>query len=261
MKKALLIFIVFLIFPLLSFAQPQRIISLAPSVTEAIYYLGAIDRLVGVSDYCKWPEQTKTKPKVGGMMNPSYEKILALNPDLIVISKDVTPKEIYIRLTELGMKVHVYAPESLKHMPDELIKLGIAIGREREAKDVASQFQKDIKKVKKAFNGQKALFVVWAEPLVVAGKSSHINEIMNLLGLRNIAESSSINLEIVIKLNPDVIFFGAGHKTVPEKLLSKLKNTNAVKKGNIYFISDKIYHLSPRIIEGIREMASIKIKN
>lgn len=68
----------------------------------------------------------------------------------------------------------------------------------------------------------------------MAGKSSHINEIMNLLGLRNIAESSSISLEIVIKLNPDVIFFGAGHKTVPEKLLSKLKETNAVKKKETF---------------------------
>uniref|UniRef100_A0A7C4EK88 Fe/B12 periplasmic-binding domain-containing protein n=1 Tax=Thermodesulfovibrio aggregans TaxID=86166 RepID=A0A7C4EK88_9BACT len=255
--RALVFFIVFLIYPALSFAESQRIISLAPSVTETIYYLGAIDRLIAVSNYCKWPEEVKNKPKAGGMIDPSYEKILALKPDLVIISKDVTPKEVYNRLIELGIKVHVYAPKSLKDMPYELIRLGIAIGKEREAKIAAHEFQKNIKKIKKFFSGQKALFIVWAEPLTVAGGKSHINEIFNLVGLKNIAESSSINIETVIKLNPDIIFFGAGHKTAPEKLLSKLKDTNAVKKGNIYYVSDKIYHLSPRIIEGINEMIKI----
>ncbi|MGB9710478.1 MAG: ABC transporter substrate-binding protein [Thermodesulfovibrio sp.] len=259
--RALVLFILFLFSPTFTFAQPERIISLAPSVTEAIYYLGAIDKLVAVSDYCKWPEEVKNKPKVGGMINPSYEKILALKPDLVIISKDVTPIEVYNRLIELGIKVHVYAPETLKDMPDELIKLGIAIGKERQAKIVAHEFQKNIKKVKRTFNNQKALFVIWTEPLTVAGKSSHINEVMNLLGLKNIAEYSSINIERVIKLNPEIIFFGAGHETVPEGLLVKLKDTKAVKKGNIYFISDKIYHLSPRIVEGIKEMAGVKIRN
>ncbi len=258
--NVLVFFILFLFFPIFTFAQPERIISLAPSVTEALYYLGAIDKVVAVSDYCEWPEEVKNKPKVGGMINPSYEKILALKPDLVIISKDVTPIEVYNRLIELGIKVHVYAPETLKDMPDELIKLGIAIGKERQAKIVVHEFQKNIKKVKRTFNNQKALFVIWSDPLIVAGKSSHINEVMNLLGLKNIAESSSINIETVIKLNPNIIFFGVGHKTAPERVLAKLKDTNAVKKGNIYFISDKIYHLSPRIIEGIEEMANIRIK-
>ncbi|WP_353684579.1 helical backbone metal receptor [Thermodesulfovibrio sp. 3907-1M] len=259
--RILVSFITFLILATTGFAEPQRIISLAPSVTEAVYYLGAIDRLVAVSNYCKWPQEVTKKPKAGGMMDPSYEKILSLKPDLVIISKDVTPKEVYNRLVELGIKVHVYAPETLKNMPDELIRLGIAIGKEREAKIVAREFKESIKKIKKPFNGQRALFVIWAEPLTVAGKSSHINEVMNLLGLKNIAETSSINIETVIKLNPEIIFFGAGHKTVYERLILKLKDTNAFKKGNIYFISDKIYHLSPRIIEGIREMAGVKIKN
>ncbi len=258
--RALAFFIVFLIFPVFVFAQPQRIISLAPSVTEAIYYLGAIDRLVAVSNYCRWPEEVINKPKAGGMMNPSYEKILALKPDLVIISKDVTPKEVYERLIDLGIKVYVYSPESLKEMPDELIKLGIAIGKERQARIVAREFRENIKKIEKPFNGQRALFVIWAEPIIVAGKSSHINEVMNLLGLKNIAESSSINIEKIIKLNPEIVFFGAGHKTVYDRLISKLKDTDAVKKGNIYFVSDKIYHLSPRIIEGIREMAGLKIR-
>lgn len=254
-------FLIFLLFSNSSFAQPQRIISLAPSVTETIYYLGAIDKLIAVSNYCNWPEEVKKKPKVGGMINPSYEKILALKPDLVIISKDVTPKDVYERLTALNIKVYVYAPESLKNLPEEILKLGKAIGKQKEAVKLVTDFQRQIRKIKKVFNGQRALFIIWSEPIVVAGKSSHIDEIMNLLGLRNIADSASINLEEIIKRNPEIIFFGAGHKVISEKLLSKLNNTDAVKKGNVFFITDKIYHLSPRILDGIKEMANVKLNN
>lgn len=255
--KILVFFLIFLFFSTSSFAEVQRIISLAPSVTEAIYYLNATDRLVAVSNYCKWPEEIKNKTKVGGMINPSYEKILVLKPDLVVISKDVTPKEVYNRLIELGIKVHVYAPKSLEDISNELIRLGIVIGKEKEAKSIAYEFQKKLRKIRKVFKGQKALFIIWADPLTVAGKTSHINEVMNLLGLTNIAEFSSINIERIIKMNPDIIFFGVGHKSsVSENLILKLKDTNAVKNGKVYYISDKIYHLSPRIIEGIEEMTT-----
>lgn len=250
-------FLVLIIFSFSSvcFGQVQRIVSLAPSVTEAIYYLGAIDKVVGVSNYCKWPEEIKNRTKVGGMINPSYEKILALKPDIVVISKEVTPKEVYHRLIELGLKVHVYAPQSLKDIPDELIKLGRIIGKEKEAVSVGNEFLKNINRIKKSFKGQRALFVIWAEPLTVVGKKSHINEVMNLIGLTNIAESSSINIERVIKMNPEIIFFGVAHKSAySESLILKLKDTDAVKNGKIYCVSDKIYHLSPRIIDGIVEM-------
>lgn len=255
--KILVFFLIFLFVSTSSFAEVQRIISLAPSVTEAIYYLNATDRVVAVSNYCKWPEEIKNKTKVGGMINPSYEKILSLKPDLVVISKDVTPKEVYSRLIELGVKVHVYAPKSLEDISNELIRLGIVIGKEKEAKSIAYEFQKKLRKIRKVFKGQKALFIIWADPLTVAGNTSHINEVMNLLGLTNIAETSSINIERIIKMNPDIIFFGIGHKSsVSENLILKLKDTNAVKHGKVYYISDKIYHLSPRIIEGIEEMTN-----
>lgn len=252
-----IISLIFLIFSTSSFAEPQRIISLAPSVTETLYYLKAQDRVVGVSNYCNWPEEARKKPKVGGMINPSYEKILALRPDLVIISKDVTPKEVYERLVAFNIKVHIYMPRGLKDLPEEVLKLGKAIGKEKEARKVISDFQIQIKEIKKVFNGQKALFIIWSEPLTVVEKSSHINEIMNLLGLKNIAKSKSINLEEIIKKNPDLIFLGSGHKSLPDRLLSQLKDTNAVKKGYVFYVSDKVYHLSPRIIEGIKEMAEI----
>ncbi|ODA43874.1 Vitamin B12 ABC transporter, B12-binding component BtuF [Thermodesulfovibrio sp. N1] len=254
------VFLIILIFFSSAFADPQRIVSLAPNVTETLYYLEANDKLIGVTNYCNWPEEVKNKPKIGGMINPSFEKILSLKPDLVIISRDGTPKEVYKRLIDLGLNVYVFAPKNLKELPQEIIKLGNIIGRTKKAKEVAQNFQREINKIKKVFHGEKALFIIWHEPIIVAGESSHIDEIMKILGLNNIAKFSSMNVEEIIKKNPEVIFLGTGHEVTVKHLLFQLKDTTALKKGNIFYVSDKVYRLSPRIIEGIKEMVDIKIK-
>ncbi len=255
----------FIVFFLLSvaYAEPQRIISLSPSVTETLYYLGVGDKIIAISDYCNWPEEVKDKIRVGGMLNPSFEKILSLKPDLIIISKDGTPIEVYQRFVALGLKVYVFNPKGLSDLPSEITKLAKYLGGDHKAKFFNEKFQRELKEFKNIFNGQKALFIIWAENLTVAGEQSHIGEIMKFLGLKNIANKSSTyfqqNIEDIIKKNPDIIFIGSGHNGIINgKIIEKLKDTNAVKNGKVFIISDKIYHLSPRIIEGIREMVNGK---
>lgn len=255
----------FVVFFLLSvgYAEPQRIISLSPSVTETLYYLGVGDRVIAVSDYCNWPEEVKYKVRVGGMINPSFEKILALKPDLIIISQEGTPIEVYQRFVNLGLKVYVFNPKRLPNLPIEIMKLAKHVGGDNKAKIFNEKFQKELREMKNIFHGQKALFIIWSENLIVAGEESHIGEIMKFLGLKNIANKSSAyfqqNIEDIIKKNPDILFIGSGHNgTINEKIIEKLKDTNAVKNGKVFIISDKIYHLSPRIIEGIREMVNGK---
>jgi len=108
------------------------------------------------------------------------------------------------------------------------------------------------------------MFIIWFEPLIAAGANSHINEIMNILGLKNIASDIpltyvQLNIEEIIKRDPEIIFIGDGHagKEYLEKLLERIKYTSAVKKSHVYYINETIYHLSPRIIEGIKEMSRI----
>ncbi|MCX7988202.1 MAG: helical backbone metal receptor [Thermodesulfovibrio sp.] len=257
------IFLIFLIFISVANAEPQRIISLAPNVTETLYYLNAGDNIVGVSDYCNWPENVKNKIRVGGMLNPSFEKILFLKPDLIIISQEGTPLEVYQRLLNLGLRVYVFNPKSLLDLPVEILKLAQIIGKYEKAKIFVKNFNEQLKEFKNIFNGQKALFIIWAENLTVAGDKSHIGEIMKILGLKNIANNSYTyiqqNIEDIIKKNPDIIFIGSGHdRNINRGIIEKLRETNAVKNGKVYLISDKIYHLSPRIIDGIREMVNGK---
>lgn len=258
------IFIFTVLFVFSADANSQRIISLAPNVTETLYYLGAGDRIVGVTEFCSWPDDVNKKERVGGMINPSFEKILALKPDLVIISRDGTPVDVYKRLVDLGVNVYVYNVKSFFELPYELIRLGEYIGKHREAKILAKEFNLKMNKMKNIFNGQKALFIIWTEPLTVATESSYIGEIIRFLGLKNIIANSlpymEINIEEIIRLNPDIIFIGSGHNRNFNfsSIIEKFKQTNAVKKGNVFLISEKIYHLSPRIIEGIEEIVNGK---
>lgn len=257
------VFLVLLITISIAFAEPKRIVSLAPNVTEILFYLGAGDRIVGVSDYCNWPEEVKSRAKVGGMLNPSFEKILALRPDLIIISKEGTPIEVYQRLINLRLKVYVFNPKGIFDLPSEIIKLAEYVGGYDKAKFFNEKFNKELSKFSNIFHGQKALFIIWPGNLTVAGENSHIGEIMKFLGLKNIANKSSVyiqqNIEDVIKKNPEIIFIGSGHVgTVKQRIIEKLKDTDAVKSGRLFIISDKIYRLGPRIIEGIEEMVNGK---
>lgn len=270
----LIFFLIFLLSVNTVYAEPERIVSLAPNVTETLYYLRAGDKIKGVTDFCDWPEDVKSKTRVGGMLNPSFEKIVSLKPDMVIISKDGTPKEVYLRFKKLKMNIYVFNTRYIRELPQEIIKLGQAIAREEESIKVAREFNEEINKLRKSFNNQRALFIIWLEPLIVAGTNSHIHEIMEILGLKNIAHDvpytfNQINIEEIIKRDPEIIFIGKGHfpEEYTKNFLSKIKHTTAVKKGQIYYITDRIYHLSPRIVEGIKEMSQIgynlnnKIKN
>lgn len=254
--------LLFFLFVSYTHGQPQKIISLAPNVTETLYSISAGDKLIAVSDFCNFPPEVKNKPKVGGMLNPSYEKILSLTPDLVIISREGTPLEVYEKIINLGLKVHVFNPNSIFNIKQEILKLGELLGKSQEAKRVADEFERKINSFRSSFNGERALFIIWHEPLTVAGDSSHIGEVMRLIGLKNVANNSlpyySMNIEQIIKANPEVIYIGLGHNLNLNSLLLKLKDTKAVKDGKVFMIGDSIYHLSPRILDGIREMIQWK---
>src|SRR5438876_6244661 len=94
--------------------HPLRIVSLAPSVTEVLYLLGAQDRLVGVTTHCDWPEDAKTKPKIGNLLNPNYEVILAAKPDLVIATTAGNDRAAVLKLAGLGLPVFVTAPRSVE---------------------------------------------------------------------------------------------------------------------------------------------------
>lgn len=145
LKKALLILTVIAAAALAVPAQapcspPQRIVSLAPSITEILYAIGLESRLVAVSDYCDRPAGAKLKPKIGGLSNPSLEMIVSLKPDIVLMTTDGNPKDINDRLLRLGIRTYVFEARRIAELPGEIRRMGAALGAEKNSEKLARRF-------------------------------------------------------------------------------------------------------------------------
>ncbi len=128
------------------YAEPyNRIISLAPNITEILYALGLDDRIVGVTSFCDYPPQAKEKQKIGGMSNPSIEAIISLKPDIVILTTDGNPKEVDLKLRKLGIKTYVFKERQLNELPDGIRKLGKFLDEELDAENLADKIEKVVK--------------------------------------------------------------------------------------------------------------------
>lgn len=249
-------------------AAPSRIVSLAPSITEILYDLGMANRIAAVTDFCDYPEEAKGKPKVGGFANPSLEAIIAARPDLVIVTEDGNPVDVYRKLQKLGMNTYVFRAKRLRELPQGIRDLGTALGMEKRAAKRASEIEAQLnhyaKKVRSSSSHapRKALFILHPEPLLVAGKNTVIDDALTLLGLQNIAADAGApyakyTVEEVVRRSPDVVFIGRGPMSgnLSKALLLRLKTLDAVQRGHVYYTSELLYRLTPRTILGIEEMA------
>jgi len=284
MKKIILFLILnFSVFTSVNAAEiPNRIISLAPNVTEILFAIGPGDRIVGVTSFCDNPPEAKRKPKVGGMSNPSLETVVALKPDIIILTTDGNQKEFDERLRSLKIKTYVFRVRRLSELPQGIKELGVAVGSKDKAEKLAEEIERATNNFKTRRQGpnplsptpgkvapggvvvkQKVLFIIWPEPLIVAGPGTAIDDVITLLGCENVASGAKVrypkySIEEIIRQAPDLVFIGKGHanmKEVSETLLRRMAGVPAVRKGAVFFVSDNLYRLGPRVVKGIEEMA------
>ena len=251
---------------------PKRIISLAPNITEILFALGTDDRIVGVSSFCDYPEGARQKPKVGGLSNPSLEAVVSLKPDIVFLTKDGNPKAFEERLRVMKIKTVVLTARKISDLPDSIRQVGAAVGAAEQAEHLAADIEKRIRDYadrEKTFHAlhktskkPKALFIVWPEPLIVAGPGTTTNEALTILGMENIAAKTlsaypKYSIEEILRQSPDVIFIGKGNgmDKVAYGLLKRLKNVPAVKNHKVFYVSDYLYRLGPRTIKGVDELA------
>ena len=107
--------------------SPERIVSLAPSTTEILFAAGLGEKIVGVTNFCDHPEEAKLKPKIGGMSNPSLEKVVSLQPDIVVMTTDGNPREFELKLRSLKIKTFVFKSLTMAELPDGIRKMGAAL--------------------------------------------------------------------------------------------------------------------------------------
>lgn len=246
----------------------HRIISLAPSLTETVYALGLQDQLVGDTDYCDYPPEAQKKTKVGGAINPSLEKIAALHPDLVLVTKGLNRLETVHALDELGIPSYATDP----HTVDEIIvsskKLAEVLGAPEAGAAVAGGMQHhlaDLRQRLAAWPPKRVLFVVWTQPLISVGKDTFIADALRSAGAVSIVDSEQnwpqVSLEEIARLQPEFLVFAVSHSETAPRELEALASfpawriLDAVSNRRYAVISDAVNRPAPRIVEAIEDLA------
>lgn len=249
---------------------PQRIVSFGPSITELLFALGLGEKVVGVSDYCDYPDEAKTKPKVGNAFSPSIEKIIELEPDLVLTVKH---KQLNVELESLGIKFMVLDPKDIDDIFQDIELLGKVTGTEREAKKLTTDMQEDISyishQVEDAYPVRVFFIIDATDPNNpwTAGPGSFIDSLITMAGGENIAAKAvdawvQFSIEVIVSSNPEVIIIqtmAGGIPTVSKEVLEEhpaWREMTAVKQGKISFINgDLVSRPGPRIVQGLEEIA------
>lgn len=231
----------------LTLPQPaKRIISLAPSVTELLYSAGAGDKVVAVVQYSDFPEAAKALPRVGGYTQLDIERILSLQPDLVIGWQSGNQPEALDKLRQLGIPVYITETRFLEQIPDTLERFGQMAGTFETAARAANQFRNTLDQLKNQYqdkNTVKVFYQVWSQPLITINKQNLINQVIEACGGQNVfAELNTIapriDVEAVLKANPDAIVASGMGVERPEWLDEWLKwpSINAVKTDQLHFI-------------------------
>ncbi len=250
--------------------EVEKIITLAPSMTEVVYALGLEDKLVAVSSACDYPEEALEKDDVGRIDEPDIEKIVALEPDL-VLAESVTDDESVERLSELGIKIIGFNPESINDTIDMIEDVAYLTSAEEAGDEVTSRMESDYQNLKELVseklenNERKRVFYeIWSDPLYTAGEGTFIDSLIHDAGGYNIgreAEGSwpTYSLESLIDADPEV-YVSSAHSTPDGLTLEKLRERetfreiSAFKNDRLYLVDqDLVNRPSPRIIDGYRE--------
>ncbi len=269
-KYCLIVFIVLLVLSSAMADQSKRIISLAPSITESLYQLGAEEDLIGLTSYCNYPPETKTKETIGTLINPNIEKIYSLSPDLVLAANGINRSQTIEKLRDLGLKVIALDEcNSFDEVAKNFIRLGKLTQREEKARDIVRATEKEVNSIAKRTKGAPSVKVFWevgARPLVSAGGKSFANEFIEYSGGINIFADTSIRYprvsrEEVLSKNPQVIILVTmGDVTGKERTYwQKFKDLEATKNNRIYVVdADKVCRPTPiSFLAGLKEVARL----
>ncbi len=249
---------------------PQRIVSHVPSITETLFALGLGEKVVGVSDYCDYPEEAKLKPSVGNYFNPSIENIVALDPDLVLTDGH---SENVKGLEGLGITFFVIDPKDIDGIFKDIELLGKVTGTEGKAKKLINDMNNDISYVSSQVKDApkvRIFYIIDATDLTLpwtVGPGSFADALITMAGGENTAKAQGawvqFSIEEVVSSDPEIIILPAKHGTAftsPETLKAHpaWRGIIAVRQDRIYTIDgDLVDRSGPRIVQGLKEMAKI----
>ena len=255
---------------------PRRIVSLAPSNTEMLLFLGLRDKLVGVTSFYGAPEKLEGVAKIGGYINPSVAKVISLHPDLVFAARG-NSRDAIEQLRRQGINVFTLDTRTVSGLLADIKKVGALTGRLEEARRLTGEIESEIReicqKVAKLSNREKpkVFWIGQEEPLRTAGPGSLVDELIGLAGGVNVAREEksrwpSFSMEKLVLRDPEVIILGDDNWENPADRVAKAlarfrknrvwRNISAVKKGRVYYIpTDVLGQPSPAFVVGLKILA------
>jgi iron complex transport system substrate-binding protein len=249
---------------------PKRIVSLAPNITEILFGLGLDAEIVGVSTHCNYPDKAKDRVRVGSYISLDFERIISLKPDLVIATGAGNTKEMVDRLERLGFPTYTIFPKKFDDVLRSIGHLGEVVGREKEALSIIQSMKKRKERVveqTRTLPRPRVFLQIGESPIVTVGKGSFADDLIRLAGGENVAGKDKemyprLGMEEILRRSPEVILISSmkpeGDYERALREWERWKTIPAVKEGRIHLIdSDLIDRPSPRIVEGLEEIARL----
>jgi iron complex transport system substrate-binding protein len=250
--------------------NPQRVISLAPNITEIIFAIKQEKRLIAATQYSDYPLKAAKLPTIGSYVRLDIEKIVSLKPDLCIGIKEGNPKNSVNRLAEFNIPVYAANPKDLDTVISSIIEIGSLLNAEETALLLSEQMRNRINKIKKAaFKIKKKpviFFQIDTNGFFSAGADTFIHKLITAAGGKNAADKTKgypkFNKEQILKLSPDIIVIASMKKKKSfkqaEAKWQQFKSIPAVAANRIFSVNADIFNRpSPRIIEGLEQLFEI----
>ncbi|HEX4001356.1 MAG TPA: helical backbone metal receptor [Candidatus Acidoferrales bacterium] len=249
-------------------AEVNRIVTLAPNLTETVYALGLEAKLAGDTNFCDTPAAAKEKAHVGDPQNPSLEAIVALRPDLVLATTSINREETADALARLGIAVYTTDSHTVRGTLDSIAHIADAAGVPERGTALVTHLQNRLD----ALHSKLAdltmvhvLFVVWEEPLITVGENTFIADALRWAGAESIVLSDNnwpqLSLEEVVRLQPDYIVFTSGHQGAAKSELADLRakpvwrDLDAVEMGHVVDVSEEALRPAPGLVDAIEQLA------
>ena len=240
----------------------ERAVSLAPNLTEIVFAVGAGDRLVGVTTFCNYPEEAQKIQKIGDTQMPNIENIIALKPQVVLVSTASQMENFSRTLDAQAINVFVTNPNSLDDIYKTIRQIGEIFGKDEKAQQVVDELKKRVANVETKTNSAKETKVflqISKEPLFTVGRDSFMTDLINRAGGVSVTASSAaaypnLSKETAFALNPEAIILSDSEDNREPN--SAFKNSPAMRDGKVFKINaDLISRPAPRIVDALEQMA------
>lgn len=246
----------------------ERFVSLAPNLTEIAFAIGADDRLVGNTTFCNYPEKAKSITKVGDTLQPSIERVLALRPQLVLVSTASQLQAFTAQLEQHGIALYINDPQSLEDVLLSITNLGDVLNQSAAASELVRQLRARTEAVERAVAGRprvRVFFQLSGQPLYTAGKTSFVTNLIERAGGRSVTADVNeawprLSDEAALASRPEAVIMLSGESmgaAANLKVAPALQNSPAVRTERLYVIDgDLLTRPGPRLVDGLEQIAT-----